>query len=78
MTSRNIVEKSFTTQNFGIYRICLTGMERKRFPIKFQFNYGVKARDYGSATENKDMIKSIESQAEIAQSFITQIESENK
>lgn len=53
-------------------------MERQRFPIKFLFDYGVKARDYGSATENKDIIKSIESQAEIAHTFVNQIESENR
>ena len=48
-------------------------MDRDRFPLKFSFIYGAKAKDYGSATENKDMIKAIEGQADIAKNFIKQI-----
>lgn len=53
-------------------------MERFSFSIKFGFSSGVKARDYGSASENKDIIKSIEHQAEVATLLISEIEQENK
>ena len=73
-TSRSLIEKSFTTQNFGIYRICFTNIDTVRFTLKFDFNCGVRARDFGSTAENEDMIKAIENQARIAQIFIDQIE----
>ena len=34
-------------------------MDRNRFQVKFYFDYGIKAKDYGSPTENTDIIKSI-------------------
>ena len=53
-------------------------MERLSFPIKFGFSSGIKARDYGSASENEDVIKSIKQQAEIAAHLIKEIEEENR
>ena len=53
-------------------------MDSFRFSLKFDFNCGVRARDFGSTAENEDIIKAIESQARIAQMFIDQIEEENK
>lgn len=69
---------SFTTQNFGIYRFCLTNMGVSTSSVWFELLSGYRAKDYGSHTESQDYVDSIGNQARIADMFISQIQEENQ
>lgn len=61
------IVKSFTTQKFGIHRLCFSNQNNYESAISIDFAVGKMANDFGSAFESEDFVSALKNQAKIAE-----------